>query len=166
MRCHDNKRHCRTLAITSASPQRENGSKKRVCKENSCEVETHILQGNGESLRGNIPVEVFVPAETEELVVFEDYTENINTTFLQVAVGSFNNIGGQLFVRIYTRDAEEPIEVVIVTDLGREFTSIPTGIQVENFVRLTVSNRIDFPVFLRVYAEKTFCICCNESGVQ
>lgn len=172
MSCKDSRmKYCKE-ALGSISPQRvsPNGHhKKTQCKENSCEVETHKVQGNGENLTGNIPINIFVPAFREELVVFEDYTENHNKTFLQLTVQTAptNNSFRVLDVRIYTMDSDKPIDVRLTTNpFGPVFTGIPRGIQVENFVRLTVTNTLEIPGILQVYIEKTFCICCRESGEQ
>jgi len=167
MSCKDSRlKYCKE-ALGSTSPQRVRPKPK--CKENSCEVATHKVQGNGESLTGNIPINILVPAFREELVVFEDYTENHNKTFLQLRVQPAppNNELTVLDVRIYTRDSDEPIEIRLSTNpVGPVFTGIPRGIQVENFVRLTVTNILGDPSILQFYIEKTFCICCRESGEQ
>lgn len=171
MSCKDSRmKYCRE-ALGSTRPQRvsPNGHHKKECKENSCEVETHKIQGNSEGLIGNIPINLFVPAFREELVVFEDYTENHNKTFFQLSVQPAppENTFRVLDVRIYTRDFDEPIDISITTNpFGPEFTGIPRGIQVENFVRLTVTNTLESPSILQVYMEKTFCICCRESRGQ
>ncbi|UAL47119.1 exosporium protein D [Sutcliffiella horikoshii] len=169
MSCRDSRlKYCReTLGSISPQRVRPNGHKKLKCKEISCELETHKVRGNGESLTGNIPNSIFVPAFREELVVFEDYTENHNKTFLQLSVEPAppNITFRVLDVRIYTRDSEEPIDIRLTTNpFGPEFTGIPRGIQVENFVRLTVTNTLESPSILQFYIEKTFCICCRESG--
>lgn len=172
MSCKDSRmKYCKE-ALGSTSPQRvsPNGHyKKTKCKENSCAVETHKVRGNGENLTGNIPINILVPAFREEMIVFEDYTENHNKTFLQLSVEPAppDNTFRVLDVRIYTRDSEEPIDIRITTNpFGPEFTGIPRGIQVENFVRITVTNTLESPSVLQVYMEKTFCICCRESGEQ
>ncbi|WP_404445763.1 exosporium protein D [Sutcliffiella horikoshii] len=139
--------------------------KKPKCIENRCEVETHKVRGNGENLTGNIPINILVPAFREELVVFEDYTKNHNKTFLQLSVEPAppDNTFRVLDVRIYTRDSDEPIDIRLTTNpFGPEFSGIPRGIQVGNFVRLTVTNTFEGPSILQVYMEKTFCICCRE----
>ncbi|WP_223701165.1 hypothetical protein [Sutcliffiella deserti] len=162
--------HCKET-LGSISPQRVKPISyiKPSCIENSCEVATHKVQGNADGLTGNIPINIFVPGGTENLIVFEDYTENHNKTFLQLSAESspLDNSFSVLDVLIYTRDSEDPIEVSLSTNpFGPVFSGIPRGVQVENFVRLTVSNPIENAGVLRAYIEKTFCICCRENGVR
>ncbi|TYS67726.1 exosporium protein D [Sutcliffiella horikoshii] len=156
------------VALTSNQQQtRDNGGTKHPCKENSCEVATHKVRGNGQGLTGNIPLSINVAGDAEEFTVFEDYTDNHNKTFLQLSVepSPLDNTFSVLDVRIYTRDSLEPIEVRLQTNsIGPGFIGIPRGVQVENFTRLTVSNVLDSPSVLRVYIEKTFCICCKGRG--
>ncbi|KPB05840.1 hypothetical protein AAV98_05305 [Bacillus sp. CHD6a] len=158
-------KHC-TMAITSPS-QQQGRMKKHHCKNESCNVETHKVRGNGQELTGNIPLLINVPGDGEELTVLEDFTDNHNKTFLQLSAETspMDNTFRVLDVKIFTRDSEEPIEIRLSTNpIGPEYTGIPRGIQVENFARLTVSNPLETASTLRVYIEKTFCICCRKNG--
>ncbi|MGD6778547.1 hypothetical protein ACQCT3_02200 [Sutcliffiella horikoshii] len=153
-----------TVALTSNGKQQvnKNGHKKPECH---CQVASHKVRGDSQGLTGNIPFQVNLPGGAEDISVFEDYTDNHNKTLLQISAEpslveySFS----VLDVKIFTRDSDEPIEIRLSTNpVGPVYTGIPRGIQVENFVRLSVSNPLETIGTLRVYIEKTFCICCGE----
>ncbi|NMH71708.1 hypothetical protein HF078_01330 [Bacillus sp. RO2] len=166
MGCKDNHmKHC-TMALTSPS-QQPGRLKDHKCKKDSCNVETHKVRGNGQGLTGNIPLQINIPGNAEELTVFEDFTDNHNKTYLQLSSepSPIENTFSVLDVKIFTRDSKEPIEIRLSTNpIGPEYTGIPRGIQIENFASLTVSNPFDTASTLRVYIEKTFCICCRKNG--
>lgn len=169
MRCkHSKKKHC-TIALTSTDQQKvgSNGYKKPECKENTCQVATHKVRGDSQGLTGNIPFQVNIPGGAEDIIVFEDYTANHNKTLLQLSAepSLVEYTFSELDVKIFTRDSDVPIEIRLSTNpFGPVFTGIPRGIQVENFVRMTVSNPLDTIGTLRVHIEKTFCICCDENA--
>jgi len=139
------------------------------CKKKHCQIASHKVRGDSQGLTGNIPFQVNLLGGAEDIIVFEDYTDNHNKTLLQLSAETslVENTFSILDVKIFTRDSDEPIEIRLSTNpFGPVFTGIPRGIQVENFVRLTVSNPLTTIGVLRVHIEKTFCICCGQNHLE
>ncbi|HFK1683252.1 MULTISPECIES: exosporium protein D [Bacillus] len=118
---------------------------------NNCFIDTHTIAGFGENLTGNIPLTITILPGAAQ-TIFEDFTENPNSTFLQLSVPQKEL---PMTVTIRSRNSNSPITVIIPTDTTRFF-------QVENFESLTVSTPSSQPGFFSLFIKKTFCICCND----
>ncbi|SCN38258.1 Uncharacterized protein BC88300_02594 [Bacillus cytotoxicus] len=120
---------------------------------NNCFINTHTIAGFRENLTGNIPLTITILPGAAQ-TIFEDFSENPNSTFLQLLVPEKEL---PMTVTIRSRNTNSPITVTIPTGATRFF-------QVENFESLTVSTSSSQPGFLSLFIKKTFCICCNDQN--
>jgi hypothetical protein len=120
----------------------------------NCKTETHTVQG-GTFRTFN------VPATTTNQVIFEDYTCNHNKTILTLRSLDPSGLDSAvpLTISITTRNCPNQIVEIIPGARTRVF-------QVEDLVRLTVTNPTASPGALGVILQKTFCICCDNKCDQ
>ncbi|MEB9553341.1 exosporium protein D [Bacillus cereus] len=120
---------------------------------NNCFIDTHTIAGFGENLTGNIPLTITILPGAAQ-TIFEDFTQNPNSTFLQLSVPE-KELPMTVVIRL--RNINLPITVVIPAGTTKFF-------QVENFESLTVSTISSQPGFFSLFIKKTYCICCDDQS--
>ncbi|MGD6991088.1 hypothetical protein [Sutcliffiella horikoshii] len=150
----------RTYSFASGSEK--NSRKGKGCPANNF-VETHTMQGVGVDETGNIPLRFNIEGFfTYEL--FYDFTNHPNKVFFQLSNFPLEDeeTGFDLIVQVINDFSAEPVEIAIPFNQTRSFQF--ANVRQIN-VRLDTLNMLA-QQRIRFYLEKTFCISCEEGGLE